>query len=344
MDSNLNTHIPAVSVVMSVYNGGNYLQEAIESILKQRFIDFEFIIINDGSTDASENIIKLFNDGRIVYVNNESNIGLIDSLNKGLKIAKGKYIARMDADDIALDDRLELQVQKFIENPKAIVVGSDYYLLSGTKLSYIKNTNDSDYNKAVLFFSPCFCHPTVMMKNVFNEKNIFYDREYKHAEDYKLWTDLFALGEFLNVDRALLKYRSHDTQISNKNKEAQLQISNKIRRGFCKKLNFSLSEEQFTTLNLIGNNSFIKSIDELIKIENCLLELKSQNEIHKVFRVISFNVFLHKFWSDSCGNSNIGLAAYSIYTKSVLSKVTNVTLDQKSKLLAKCLLRKFRTN
>lgn len=333
---------PLVSVLMSVYNGGSFLPDAIESILKQTFSDFEFIIINDGSTDASENIIKLYKDERIVYINNESNQGLITSLNNGLKVAKGKYIARMDADDISIDNRLELQVQKFIDNPNAIVVGSDYYLLSGTKLSYIKNTNDSDYNKAVLFFSPSFCHPTVMMKNVFNEKDIFYNWDYKHAEDYKLWTDLFSLGEFLNVDKALLKYRSHDTQISTKNKEAQLNVSKKIREGFCKKLNFSLSEEQLATLNLIGSNAFIKSNEELIKIENCLLELKAQNEIHKTFKENSFNIFLHKFWADSCGNSNIGLAAYRIYTKSILAKVSKVTLVQKSKLFTKCLLRKFR--
>ena len=328
---------------MSVYNAGNYLPEAIESILKQTFTDFEFIIINDGSTDASENIIKLYKDERIVYINNEKNVGLIDSLNSGLKIAKGQYIARMDADDIAIDNRIELQLQKFKENPNAIVVGSDYYLLSGSKLKYIKNTNDSDYNKAVLFFSPCFCHPTVMMKNVFNEKNIFYDWDSKHAEDYKLWTDLFSLGDFLNVDKALLKYRSHETQISAQNKEAQLKISKNIRAAFCKKLNFNLSEEQFETLNFIGNNTFITSAEELTKIENCLLQLKSENAKQKTFNENSFNIFLHKFWADSCCNTNVGLAAYSIYTKSLLSKVTKVSLDQKSKLLTKCLLRRFRT-
>lgn len=328
---------------MSVFNGGNYLPEAIESILKQTFTDFEFIIINDGSTDASENIIKLFKDERIVYINNERNLGLIHSLNSGLKIAKGQYIARMDADDIALDNRLELQVQKFKDNPNAIVVGSDYYLLSGSKLSYIKSNNDSDYNKAVLFFAPCFCHPTVMMKNVFTEKDIFYNWDYKHAEDYKLWTDLFLLGDFLNVDKALLKYRSHNTQISVKHNEVQLQISKQVRLDFCKKLNFSLSPEQFNTLNIIGNNLFITSAEELYKVEDCLLKLKAENLVHKTFNLNSFNLFLHKFWADSCGNSNVGLAAYSIYSKSILLKGIKVSLDQKSKLLTKCLLRRFRT-
>ena len=96
-------------------------------------------------------------------------------------------------------------------------------------------------------------------------------------------------------------------------------------------------------LIFIGNNTFITSAEELTKIENCLLQLKSENAKQKTFNENSFNIFLHKFWADSCGNTNVGLAAYSIYTKSLLSKVTKVSLDQKSKLLTKCLLRRFRT-
>jgi len=327
---------------MSVFNGSKYLREAIESILAQTLSDFEFIIINDGSTDDSEKIIGSFNDVRIVYIKNETNIGLIDSLNKGLKTAKGQYIARMDADDISLVDRLQLQVKEFNDHPNAIVIGSDYYLLTAKKLSYIKNSNDSDYQKAVLFFSPGFCHPTVMMKNIFNEKNIFYDKNYVHAEDYKLWTELTACGEFLNVSQPLLKYRSHELQISAQNKETQLNISKKIREEFCAKLNFSLTKEQFVTLNVIGDNVFITSIELLNDIETCLLHLKEQNKIHKTFNENSFSIFLHKFWFDSCGYTNLGLTAYSAYSRSMLSKFTKVTLDKKSKLLTKCLLRKFK--
>ena len=127
------------------------------------------------------------------------------------------------------------------------------------------------------------------------------------------------------------------------NNEVQLQISKQIRLDFCKKLNFSLSPEQFNTLNLIGNNLFITSAEELYKVEDCLLKLKAENLVHKTFNLNLFNLFLHKFWSDSCGNSNVGLAAYSIYSKSILLKGIKVSLDQKSKLLTKCLLRRFRT-
>ena len=100
---------PKITVLMPVYNAGKYLREAIDSILNQSFSDFEFLIINDGSTDNSKNIIESYNDQRIKFIENDKNSGVIFSLNRGLDLAKGGYIARMDADDISLRDRLKIQ-------------------------------------------------------------------------------------------------------------------------------------------------------------------------------------------------------------------------------------------
>src|SRR5438270_14004268 len=115
---------PSVSVLMHVHNGGSYLKEAIESMLNQTYIDFEFIIINDGSTDGLKEIIKQFYDDRIVYIENDTNKGLIESLNKGIDAARGNFIARMDSDDIALPIRLEAQVRYMNEHPKTAVLAS----------------------------------------------------------------------------------------------------------------------------------------------------------------------------------------------------------------------------
>ena len=333
---------PLVSVVMSVYNGEKYLGEAIESVLKQTYSNFEFIIINDGSVDKSLSIIQSYIDKRLVVINNDRNNGLIYSLNKGLQIAKGEYIARMDADDICLPVRLELQVNEFLKNQDALVIGSDYYLLNGDKNTYIRNSNDSDFQKAVLLFAPCFCHPTVMMKNVFREKNIFYDKDYIHAEDYKLWTDLYSLGTFLNVNKPLLKYRHHSSQISNQKNESQLSISKSIRKQYIQKLGFTLSDSQFETLNVIGNNVFIRTIEELKNVEGCLLHLKVQNKLHKTFSEISFNKFLYKFWLDSCGNSSLGMSAYRSFFFSEISGYANLSFMDKNIFLLKCLIRKFK--
>ena len=110
-------NLPLITVLMPVYNGEKYLQQAIESILKQTFTDFEFLIINDGSTDNSENIILSYDDSRIRYIKNEENLRLIRTLNKGIELAKGKYIARMDCDDISLPYRFEKQLKEFQNNP-----------------------------------------------------------------------------------------------------------------------------------------------------------------------------------------------------------------------------------
>src|SRR5690606_1184748 len=111
-------------IILPAYNAEKYLAEAIESILNQSFKDFEFIIINDGSKDRTEDVILSYNDPRIVYLNNEANLGLIDKLNKGFNIARGKYIARMDADDISSPERLYIQYQFLENNPDYVICSS----------------------------------------------------------------------------------------------------------------------------------------------------------------------------------------------------------------------------
>lgn len=342
METGLSHISPLVSVVMSVYNGQTYLREAIDSVLNQTFSDFEFIIINDGSSDNSLSIIQSYTDKRIVVINNEGNKGLIYSLNKGLEIAKGKYIARMDADDICMPERFDLQVKQFENHPNAVISGSDYYLLGGEKNTYIKNINDSDFQKAVLLFTPCFCHPTVMMKNVFKDHQVFYDKDFIHAEDYKLWTDLQAFGDYLNIDKPLLKYRHHASQISNQKNELQLAISKRIREIYLEKLKFKLSEKQFDVLNTIGSNTFITSFDLLRNIEDCLLHLELQNSIHQTFNKASFNRFLFKFWLDSCGNTNLGMSAYRYFYKSKIASYSTLSFVDKNIFLLKCIIRKFK--
>lgn len=330
-----------ISVLMPVYNGATYLEEAIKSILSQTFRDFEFIIVNDGSTDQSEEIIMSFTDERILYIKNGKNSGIVESLNRGLEVAQGKYIARMDADDIALPERLQSQLDEFEKNPSLIAAGTDYYLLEGERLSYEKNINDSDYQKTVLMFATCFAHPTVMFKNNFKETGIRYDGNFAHAEDYRLWTELSFYGEFCNTAKPLLKYRSHPSQVSVENRSAQLAVSARIRRDYMEKLGFLFSEQQFKVHSFVGNNEVIRSMDKLLSIEAWLKELLAQNNASKKLKAASFNRAIHKFWVDSCGNTRLGYQAYRIYSKSDLSLLSEKSALQRVKLLLKCLIRRF---
>ena len=328
---------------MPAYNAGKYIEEAIQSILTQTYSSFEYIIINDGSTDNTEAIIKSFKDERIVYINNQSNLGLIESLNKGILISKGTYIARMDADDVAMPDRLSEQLKTFNRCPAAVAIGTNYFVLNGNLLKLAKNEDDSDYLKSLLLFATCFCHPTVMIKNIFSKDGIAYHHDFIHAEDYKLWTDLALHGELRNTDKPLLKYRSHPKQISVSHNESQLQISSRIRQEYMQALGFVYTGEQFEIHNAIGNNEFIKSKEQLSQIEEWLSELIKQNKAKRKFNESSFNKAIHKFWLDSCGNTCLGLWAYRSYFASGISKTVSLKLKQKLILFGKCTLRAFKS-
>ena len=172
--------MPKISVVMPAYNAEKYIGEAIESILNQTFKDFEFIIINDGSVDHTKEIIQKYNDSRIVLLENDKNRGIVLSLNKGLDAATGEYIARMDADDIALMNRLERQAEYLDEHKDIGVLGTGICIF-GEKIKEQKRvfTTNSEQLKAELIFNPCIAHPTVMIrKSVLQKYNFAFQKRF----------------------------------------------------------------------------------------------------------------------------------------------------------------------
>ena len=157
---------PKVSVVMSVYNGERYLREAVESILNQTFIDFEFVIIDDGSTDDTLGILERYTDPRIRLVKNGRNIGLTESLNRGIRLARGKYVARQDADDISLPERLSSQLL-FLDKHRGIgLVGTSFDIIdsSGRLCEQVILPTDNETLQELLWVRNCFCHGSVMMR------------------------------------------------------------------------------------------------------------------------------------------------------------------------------------
>lgn len=208
---------PIISVVMSVYNSEKYLSESIESILSQTFSDFEFIIIDDGSTDKSNSILNKFarSDARINIITNLENIGLANSLNKGLHIAKGDYVARMDSDDISYPKRFEIQIE-FMKNNKAYgVVGGNIDIID-EKSNYVKTLSFPKTHNQILWYL-CFqnpiAHPTTMIKSNLLRKVNGY-KNYISSQDYDLWQRLSNITKLFNVDQSLLKYRVHGSNIS----------------------------------------------------------------------------------------------------------------------------------
>lgn len=210
---------PEISVILPVYNAAEYLFLAVNSILIQTFNNFEFIIINDGSTDNSENIIQSFKDDRIKYIKNNENRGLIYTLNKAIKESTGKYIARMDADDISIPNRLYEQ-KKWLDNHLDTAIVASVVKLINEKNQFIgywdidKKTLTHNAIKKVLAKENCIAHPSIMGKTeIF--KQYLYKEYQQNIEDYDLWLRLISDGMKIDkIDQELLEYRIHKESVT----------------------------------------------------------------------------------------------------------------------------------
>lgn len=188
---------PLVSIIMSVFNEEKYVADAIESILNQTYQNWEFIIINDGSVDSTESIINQYQDPRIRYFYQE-NIGLTKSLNKGITLSQGKYIARIDADDRSLPKRIEQQVNFLEKNETFVLIGSYYYKIDVRNmiLSICEPAiNDQDCRENLMLGKANFLHSSVMFKKEINGEIMRYDETFKQAQDARMWINLATRGK-----------------------------------------------------------------------------------------------------------------------------------------------------
>lgn len=227
---NSSSNNPVVSVVMSVYNGGAHLNASIQSILNQTMTNFEFIIINDGSTDDTETIIKSFSDNRIKLIN-QKNKGLVFSLNKGIKLARGKYIARQDADDLSLPSRLEKELNYLVSNPECGLVGTFFSYINEQKNKHneiiVSPTRNLDLQRAMYVSNP-FAHGSVMFRKTAWSQAGGYKNTYGPTEDFELWRRIASKWELVQIPEVLYKYRINPLGISNQNQVQQQTFTAKI--------------------------------------------------------------------------------------------------------------------
>lgn len=213
---------PRVSVVMSVYNGQEYVAEAIESILNQTFKDFEFIIINDGSTDDTLTLISGYHDTRIKLISRR-NKGLVASLNEGIEVATGRYIARQDADDISLPGRLRDQVKAFEDHPQLVLCGTGFQDIDfhGVKGSITELSLSPSLLKLEVYTRSPFCHGSIMAKKESIQKVGGYSDRVGPVEDYDLWIRLKDEGDFMNLKSIRYLYRIQPNSISHQQAKTQ---------------------------------------------------------------------------------------------------------------------------
>jgi glycosyltransferase involved in cell wall biosynthesis len=213
---------PRVSVIMPAYNSAAHLREAVDSILLQTWSDFELIIINDGSTDDTEAIVQSYTDPRIRYLRNPGNLQIVRTLNRGLDLAQGEFIARMDADDISLPERLEQQLNYLNRHPRVAVCGSWVQLFGHSEATYREQIYPADGEaiKVKMLFHCALAHPAIMARRSFFA-NLRYDPAFNKAEDYALWTSASGDFRFANLQQVLLRYRTHPAQTAHRHGNLQ---------------------------------------------------------------------------------------------------------------------------
>lgn len=204
---------PLVSILMPVYKTAPYLREAMDSMLSQTFMDFELIVLNDCSPDDAEAILDTYTDPRIVRYRGEKNVGLSNVLNVGIGLARGKYIARMDSDDISLPERLQIQVDYLESHDDVDLVSVGMRLFGAKDVTWIRERNLEKVKIEALFHSPVLHASSVWRKDSFEKHNLRFRQEMVPSEDYDLWTRALVKGlKLVNLPEVLYKYRIHDAQ------------------------------------------------------------------------------------------------------------------------------------
>lgn len=230
---------PEVSVILPTFNGSEFIKKAIQSVLNQSFSNFELLIIDDGSKDSIPEITNYYveKDARVFYARNENNLGIQQSLNRGLKIARGKYIARIDDDDEWIDrNKLKRQVEYLNKNPDYILIGTGTIVVdeNGKEIfRFLNPESDQDIRKKILFKN-YFTHSGVIFKKKAAMKFNGYDEseQTRHIEDYDLWLKLGTLGKFGNLPIYGVKFTQRSGAISSKNKIKQFKRNIKIIQKF----------------------------------------------------------------------------------------------------------------
>ena len=254
-----------ISVILSTYNEEKYIGKSIQSILDQTYPYFEFIIVNDGSTDSTLQIVKSFTDPRIVIID-KPNSGLPDSLNKGIESAKYDWIARMDGDDIATPDRFERQVS-YIKDDSG-VIGGQFISINemGNPISGKVSNKPLTYAKcryALLFGMSPLAHPTVLVKKELLIKYGGYDVNFRAAQDVELWSRLVPFVKIINIPDQILYYRQHTNNITNKRKDLQRKLAFLGFMKYVLKLRRPLTSEEFNRFEqVLSKKSLIQRNDK----------------------------------------------------------------------------------
>lgn len=292
---------PLVSVVLPVRNGQPYLQEAVRSILGQSLRNIELICIDDGSSDSSARLLDAIRDPRGVLIRHSSPRGLSATLNEGLRVARGRYVARMDADDISHPRRLERQARFLDANPMVDVVGTWARTLGVKPVQNWRYPTSHPQIQADMLFNSALVHSSVMMrKRTILNKKAWYDLKVERAQDYELWTRPGLNLKFANLPQALLSYRLHTGQVGQNFGAGQQKTAAQVRRRQLVRLGIRATRLELDLHSAIGNWQFGAGAAYLTKVERWLAKIWEANQAASIFTPAALAEALEKRWQAAC--------------------------------------------
>lgn len=288
---------PLVTVLMPIHNGEAFVAGAVESILGQTFRDFEFLIIDDGSTDRSVAIIDGYGDSRIRLVRNERRIELIRTLNRGLGLASGKYVARMDADDISLPERLEKQIAFLEAYPEVGACGTWVATMGDRDAEVWGYPESSGEIRCRLLFDAALAHPSICMRReAFARHALRYDEAYPSAEDYQLWRTASEKFPLANIGEVLLRHRIHSESVSQRCRDQQEATVRCIHRESLIRLGLAPSEDELFVHRWVATGRPADGALHLRDVGVWLEKLLRANSDRGVYPRDDFEQLLGGFW------------------------------------------------
>lgn len=345
MKNNQSMDNPLVSVLIPCYNAEKYVEESILSILNQNYTRLEIIAIDDCSTDSTNAILNKLasQDNRITVVVNEVNLKLIKTLNKGVSLCSGEYIARIDSDDIALPTRIEKQVKFLNNNLDHDIVSTMFYTFksNSSKRNLYINPSKHEELQSFLLFKSGICHPAVMMrKRLFTELNLKFESQYLHVEDYALWSKALYLTKLANIEEPLLLYRVHESQISTINEQRQIDNKKEVFKIHCEALGLKQDDHSLDVYASVAESvPFQKSMEFITECEDFMLLLRSKNQEKPFCNDVYLENLLSMHWIRLCANSQLGFKVLKKCMSSKLYNSANYQLRDHLVLFVKCLFR-----
>lgn len=329
---------PLITVLMPVYNGGQYLSEAIDSILNQTFCDFEFLIIDDGSTDNSVNIIKTYSDPRIRLIYNKRNQGVVKSLNKGIMLSKGKFIARMDSDDISLPGRFSQQLNYFKANQDVGICGTWIKTIGDIKGNIWRYPTTPNDIQCWLLFHSVLAHPSVMMcREILERNHLLYDSSFIHAEDFQLWQRASQVTKLGNLDKVLLLYRISKYSVSRCNKAVQNISHQKIDNEALNRLGIQPSPSELCLHRRLGFYDFESTKEYVCATGEWLHKLILNNKKTQCYPETVFEKIIAGYWYKVCAHATkLGMWTWISFWKLPLHKTSSLHIKEQCSLFLKC--------